>query len=222
MQGASVKQTRSVCSERARTPADGRSRCGFAKRTRGFSAQTISSIWMRCLSNLSWPCAASTDPPVPRRIELRAGRGRKENASVTQSGTRFPNGGPGGKSIPESALRVGCSFRMTHQAETATRNRAVEWDMLSQWQLKRKVHPGILVRNGMQFPNEWLAENSSRNPRSERDALSQWRSKRKAHPGIPPQTGTHFPLHLPPRKTCALAIPKLGRRKPKRNRRRSI
>lgn len=161
-------------------------------------------------------------PPVPRRIELRAGRGRKENASVTQSGTRFPNGGPGGKSIPESALRVGCSFRMTHQAETATRNRAVEWDMLSQWQLKRKVHPGILVRNGMQFPNEWLAENSSRNPRSERDALSQWRSKRKAHPGIPPQTGTHFPLHLPPRKTCALAIPKLGRRKPKRNRRRSI
>lgn len=173
MQGASVKQTRSVCSERARTPADGRSRCGFAKRTRGFSAQTISSIWMRCLSNLSWPCAASTDPPpVPRRIELRAGRGRKENASVTQSGTRFPNGGPGGKSIPESALRVGCSFRMTHQAETATRNRAVEWDMLSQWQLKRKVHPGILVRNGMQFPNEWLAENSSRNPRSDWDVVS--------------------------------------------------
>lgn len=53
----------SVFSPRARTPADGRSRCGFAKRTRGFSAQTISSIWMRCLSNLSRPCAASTDPP---------------------------------------------------------------------------------------------------------------------------------------------------------------
>lgn len=221
MQGASVKQTRSVCSERARTPAGGRSRCGFAKRTRGFSAQTISSIWMRCLSNLSPPCAASTDPPVPRRIELCAGRERKENAASTQAGTRFPNGGPGGKSIPESALRLGCSFRMMPQAETATRNRAVEWDMLSQWQLKRKVHPGILVRNGMQFPNEWLAESSSRNPRSERDALSQRRSKRKAHPGISPQTGTHFPLHLPPQKTCALAIPKLGRRKPKRNRRRS-
>ena len=116
----------------------------------------------------------------PRRIELYAGRGRKENASVTQGGTCFPNGGPGGKSIPESALRLRRSFRMAHQAETATRNRAVEWDMLSQWQLKRKVHPGIS-----------------------------------------PQTGTHFPLHLTPRKTCALAIPKLGRRKPKRNRRRS-
>lgn len=137
-------------------------------------------------------------PPVSRRIELCAGRGRKENASVTQSGTHFPNGGPGGKSIPESALRLGRSFRMAPQAEAATRNRAVEWDMLSQWQLKRKVYPGILVRNGMQFPNEWLAESSSRNPRSERDALSQWRSKRKAHSGISPQTGTHFPLHLPP------------------------
>ena len=140
-------------------------------------------------------------PPVPRRIELCAGRERKENASVTQSGTCFPNGGPGGKPIPESALRLGRSFRMMPQAETATRNRAVEWDMLSQWQLKRKVHPGILVRNGMQFPNEWLAESSSRNPRSERDALSQWRSMRKAHPGMPPQTGTHFPLHLLNSKT---------------------
>ena len=81
--------------------------------------------------------------PNPRRIELYAGRGRKENVAAAQGGTCFPNGGPGGKSIPESALRLGRSFRMTHQAETATRNRAVEWDMLSQWQLKRKAHPGI-------------------------------------------------------------------------------
>ncbi len=33
--GASVKKTRSVFSERARTPAGGRSRCGSAKRMRG-------------------------------------------------------------------------------------------------------------------------------------------------------------------------------------------
>lgn len=110
--------------------------------------------------------------PKPRRIELSAGRGRKENASVTQGGTRFPDGSPGGKSIPESALRLGRSFRMASQAETATRNRAVEWDMPSQWQLKRKVHPGILVRNGMQFPNEWLAESASRNLASNWDTLS--------------------------------------------------
>lgn len=177
---------------------------------------------MRCRSGvLPWPQPINGSPK-PRRIELCAGRGRKENAASTQAGTRFPNGGPGGKSIPESALRLGRSFRMAPQAETATRNRAVEWDMLSQWQLKRKVHPGILIRNGMQFPNEWLAESSSRNPRLERDALSQWRSKRKARPRISPQTGTHFPLRLPPRKTHALAIPKLGRRRPKRNSRRSI
>ena len=48
MQGAGVKQTRSVCSPRARAAAAGRSRCGFAKQIRGFSAQTISPIWMRC------------------------------------------------------------------------------------------------------------------------------------------------------------------------------
>ena len=131
VQGASVKQTRSVCSERARTPAGGRSRCVFAKQIRGFSAQTISPIWMRCLSNLSRPCAASTDPPVPRRIELCAGRGRKENAAATQSGTRFPNGSPGGKHVPESALRLGRSFRMAHQAETASRNLSSKWDSFS-------------------------------------------------------------------------------------------
>ena len=91
--------------------------------------------------------------PNPRRIELCAGRGRKENAASTQGEARFPNGSPGGKCIPESALRLGRSFRMAPQAETATRNRAVEWDMLSQWQLKRKVHPGIRAQNGTRFPN---------------------------------------------------------------------
>ena len=124
---------------------------------------------------------APTDPPHPRRIELYAGRGRKENASVTQGGTRFPNGGPGGKRIPESALRLGRSFRIVSQTETATRNRAVEWGMLSQWRPRRKVHPEIA-----------------------------------------PQNGTRFPLHLLNSKTYAPSIPKLGRRKPKRNRRRSI
>ena len=221
MQGASVKQTRSVCSEWARTPAGGRSRCGFAKRTRGFSAQSISPIWMRCSSNFSWPCPAPTQAPNRGESNSMQGAGVKKT-SQQRRWDALSQWRPRRKARPGTAFRLGRSFRMAPQAETATRNRAVEWDMLSQWQLKRKVHPGILVRNGMQFPNEWLAESSSRNPRSERDALSQRRSKRKAHPGIPPQTGTHFPLHLPPRKTCALAIPKLGRRKPKRNRRRSI
>ena len=62
VQGASVKQTRSVCSERARTPAGGRSRCGFAKQIRGFSAQSLSPMQMRCRSDCSLPCPASTSP----------------------------------------------------------------------------------------------------------------------------------------------------------------
>ena len=180
MQGASVKQTRNVCSERARTPAGGRSRRGFAKRTRGFSAQSRDPKRMRCLSNFCLPCPPHQRiPSVPRRIELCAGRGRKENAAATQSGTRFPNDWPDGKRIPESAFRLGRSFLMTPQAETATRNRAVEWDMLSPWQ-----------------------------------------PRRKAHPRIAPQNGTRFPATAPNSKTQALSIPKLGRRRPKRNSRR--
>ena len=119
-------------------------------------------------------------PPAPRRIELCAGRGRKENAAATQSGTRFPNDWPDGKRIPESAFRLGRSFLMTPQAETATRNRAVEWDMLSPWQPRRKAHPRIAPHNGTRFP-----------------------------PTVPPNS-----------KTQALSIPKLGRRRPKRNSRR--
>lgn len=68
---------------------------------------------------------------APRRIELCAGRERKENASVTQSGTCFPNGGPGGKFIPESALRTGRAFPAAVQAESASRNLASNWDTLS-------------------------------------------------------------------------------------------
>ena len=80
--------------------------------------------------------------PNPRSIELYAGRERKANASVTQSGTRFPNGRPtetasqnigsewdafsewvvGGKFIPESKLGMGFIFRLAGSAETATRN----------------------------------------------------------------------------------------------------
>ena len=88
--------------------------------------------------------------------------------------------------------------------------------------VQRKLHPRISAQNGMHFPDGLLAESLPRNSRSERDTLSQRRSKRKAHPGIPPQTGTRFPLHLLNSKTYAPSIPKLGRRKPKRNRRRSI
>ena len=128
---------------------------------------------MRCRSGVLSRTQPINGFPKPRRIELCAGRGRKEGTAATRGETCIPNGSPGGKRVPESVLRLGRSFRMAPQAETTTRNRAVEWDTLSQWQLKRKVHPGILIRNGMQFPNEWLAENSSQNRPSDWDALSR-------------------------------------------------
>ena len=59
----------------------------------------------------------------------------------------------GGKSIPEFRLRLGCGFRMTFQAETASRNRRSEWDSFSGRRLKRIVHPGIRAQNGTRFPN---------------------------------------------------------------------
>ena len=62
MQGAGVKQTRSVCSPRARAAAGGRSRCVFAKQIRGFSAQSFNPMQMRCRSDCSLPCPASTSP----------------------------------------------------------------------------------------------------------------------------------------------------------------
>lgn len=148
MQGAGVKQTRSVCSPRARAAAAGRSRCSkYADSSRKASAQ------YRCMFiEFQLASPSINGSPVPRRIELYAGRGRKENASVTQSGTRFPNDCPGGNRIPESKLGMGYIFRMTPQVEAATRNRAVEWDMLSPWQPRRKAHPGIAPQNGTCFP----------------------------------------------------------------------
>ena len=91
----------SVFSPRARTPAGGRSRCGFAKRTRGFSAQCLSPISMRCRLSFSCPFPCPNANFIPRRIELCAGRGSKENVAATQGGTHFPNGGLGGNPIPE-------------------------------------------------------------------------------------------------------------------------
>ena len=132
VQGASVKQTRSVCSERARTPTGGRSRCGFAKRTRGFSAQAISPKWMRCLSNLSRPRPASTNPPNRGESNSRQGAGVKKT--------------------PQQR-RVGRAFPMAAQAESPSRNPRSDWDVVSGWRLKRKLRPGICSETpGRAFP----------------------------------------------------------------------
>ncbi len=122
VQGAGVKKTRSVFSPRARTPAGGRSRCGFAKQIRGFSAQTSDSKRMRCLSNLSEPCAASTDPPTRGESNSMQGAGVKKTPWQRRPGRAFP---------------------MAAQAESPSRNPRSDWDVVSGWRLKRKLRPGI-------------------------------------------------------------------------------
>ena len=194
MQGASVKQTRSVCSERARTPAGGRSRRGFAKQICGFSAQTISPIWMRCYRISAGHAPHQRNPkPAENRTLCRA----------RALGKRRGNAG---------------------------------WDALSQRRSKRKVHPGIYAQNGIHFPDAYSSGNCIPESTLEMGFIFQMNGRRKVHPGICPESGTRFPNGSscslgrgpaqPPRplnsKTCAPSIPKLGRRKPKRNRRRSI
>ena len=121
MQGASVKQTRSVCSERARAPAGGRSRCGFAKQIRGFSAQTLDPKRMRCLSNFSWPCLASANP---RTAENRTLRGacfylRKLRPGIApQNGTYFPPASPS-SSTPKPVRSPSQNWVEEGQNETA-------------------------------------------------------------------------------------------------------
>lgn len=60
--------------------------------------------------------------PKPRRIELYAGRGRKENVAAAQVGRAFP---------------------MAAQTESTSRNPHSDWDVVSGWRLKRKLRPGI-------------------------------------------------------------------------------
>lgn len=141
MQGASVKQTRSVCSERARTPTGGRSRCVFAKQIRGFSAQSLNPMQMRCRSDCSLPCPASTSPQAENPSQNSGSDWdavsglrfkRKLHPGIdARNGIHFPEDASSGKFIPESALRTGRAFPAAVQAESASRNSASNWDALS-------------------------------------------------------------------------------------------
>ena len=59
-----------------------------------------------------------------------------------------------GKRVPEFGSRVGCTFRLELQTESASRNPRLEWDALSGTALNRKLRPRISIQSGMPFPAE--------------------------------------------------------------------
>ena len=70
-------------------------------------------------------------PPIWAVFSQRP-RQRKARPSLdAQNGMHFPDGGPGGKHVPESRLRAGQAFRLSPSAETASRNKHSNWDALS-------------------------------------------------------------------------------------------
>lgn len=162
---------------------------------------------------------------IPRRIELYAGReafvasgrGRRQapaaGADLRSKYADSPRNAPTQKRCAadgisanyapaptdpptrgESNSMQGASVRKT------SRQRRVGCAFLTV--VQRKVCPRLSAQNGMHFPDGLLAESTSRNRPSERDVLSASRVLNS--------------------KTYAPSIPKLGRRRPKRNRRRSI
>ena len=64
-----------------------------------------------------------------------------------------------GNCVPEFGFRVGCVFRFEAAWESATRNPASEWDVLSFCGLWRKLRPRSRAQNGMHFPVEALKGN---------------------------------------------------------------
>ena len=148
MQGVSVKQTRSVCSERARAAAADRSRCGFAKQIRGFSAQCPNPKEMCCRWHFCQLCPRTNGSPPPAEnrtlCRARALGKRRGSAGWDTLSQRSSNG----KCVPDYRLRMGCIFRMDC------------------W---RKVHPGIAPQNGTCFPPA-----ASSTPKPMRPPFQNW------------------------------------------------
>ena len=151
MQGASVKQTRSVCSERARAPAGGRSRCGFAKQIRGFSAQCPSPKQMRCRLSFSCPPPAPTEAPNRGESNSVQGASVRKTSRQRRVGRAFLTVAQR-KLHPRISAQNGMHFPDGLLAESSPRNPRSERDALSQRRSKRKAHPGMEIQTGMRFP----------------------------------------------------------------------
>lgn len=100
-----------------------------------------------------------------------------------QNGTRFPDGMPSGKRIPESRPRTGHAFRLNAQ---------------------RKLHPGIDAQTGIHFPLRADPETVSHSERQFWDELSARGFSRKRHPTLKQNFGTQFPFEAPTGKRVPL------------------
>ena len=69
-----------------------------------------------------------------------------------QGGTGFPDGWGFGKCVPEFAFGTGCGFPLRPLAESASQNPVAEWDAVSRWGCRRKLHPIPCGNCGMGFP----------------------------------------------------------------------
>lgn len=97
----------------------------------------------------------------------------------------FPNRPPRGNGIPVWGLRMGHSFPNGLVWESVSRNLALKWDAGSQCSLKRKIHPGMTHRNGMQLPNghatgKLIPKSASRVGRAFRMSLD-WETPSRSH-----------------------------------------
>ena len=122
-----------------------------------FGAETVSRNPAPEWDALSgWSFKRKVCPGI-RRLEWDALSGtalsRKLRPRISlQSGMRFPDGMPSGNRVPEFGSRVGCAFRLSPSAETASRNKRSNWDAVSDWALFGKAYPILSRNSGSQFP----------------------------------------------------------------------
>ena len=78
-------------------------------------------------------------------------------------------------------------------AETVSRIRRSEWDALSGWSFKRKVHPGIRAWNGTHFPEQPSTGNCDPESMLRMGCAFRIAFRRKLHPIPSLHSGTRFP-----------------------------
>ena len=157
---------------------------------------------------------------IPRRIELCAGRGRKENAQALLARGRgrrkaaeagadlrskyadSPRNAPTQKRCAADGISANYAPASTDPPNRGESNSAQGAGVRKTPQQRRV---------GCVFPMTAQAESSSRNPRSDWDSFSRWRLKRKLRPGIRAQNGTRFPTGGPSGKRIPEPRLKLGR-----------